>query len=1244
MKKRTKRILAALLSAAVCVSVTPAGAVVNSNTEKPQAEAAAPAVQDNRTAGQEKTGWDGATTEDVYEGKNFRVTFTLAEHWEGGYNAGVEIENTGDTVIENWMLEFPYAGKITNIWNAAASKKTADGYVIKNAAWNQDIEAGKRVSFGFSGQENFPGFPKEYRLKGSLESVLEKDYEVSYHADSEWENGFTGEIEIKNNMDKVLEDWILEFDFDRTITNIWNGVIESHEGKHYVIKNAGYNSNIPASGSVSIGFTGQDGKKGNEPSGYKLYSCTDSAGTDGTDNDSMGKDDKETVLAINTDGFTYNENADWYIVDKKTDTLSGTLSTPEKVKELSCEVTDIKGNSVLSCSIGRKEHWKLEDFGLSIGYNKVVVTALLDSGKKVTETAELMNYESSNLDGINADMTDSDGDGLCNYYEGILGTDKNKADTDGDGLSDYDEFIKIGTDPVLKDTDSDGTTDDKEDTDKDGLNNLAEIKHGTNCFLEDTDGDGLQDGEEVILYHTDPLVADTDKDGLNDREDGELGFDPTNPDTDGDGTLDGKEKVLQTCTQKVDTEEKAGITEVSVTLACDGYIDNRVSIMDTYDLDMRSSDVVGLVGVPAEITTDVKFKTADITFTYDESALGASREDDLCMMWYDEENDRYVLLEDSVLDKKNNTITYTTTHFSTYLVVDKQIWLDNLRMAPDYVNSEKAAHYDIAFAVDVSLSMQNDNRLPMAKAALNAFIDALQDGDRAGLIRFNRNAVTVQGITHDKELLKTGVESLRLAYDNSVAAGIRAGLDMLGESSSINEKILIVICDGDVDDCSALTDLAVDMGIRIYCINVTDGDSGELENIAKDTGGLYYYAATSADIAQAVSDLQGDTIESIDMTDSDGDGLYDVYETEGMLLSNGQVVHTDPHKADSDGDGTSDYDALGGDPVIESYMIGGNVYSCTLFHSEVYGKLSKKFVYVDGTLNRDGKQYFGKMDYVPYSNRFLYYKYNIKRGKYSKEKDRKKEHTFADEARTAYGDARLHGLFADRLHEVPLQKIAAYAAKSTAIAMIVESVRDPVAFDCFCAFVSGKGGEEDAWEEGFTRKTVPVAHWILKKITVNNSFGENFNINMNKAMRAAESVLNKYNKEVYLSVSPDKKMNGGIYYDKRNPEWSSIPSIAFNLAAYGTFNDADAGVTLHAVYNSETGEYVMDYRYSLIDYYDFSKPKTLKEQDMLGLARGYELYGNLNGTFTWKKGEERQFYSSWLENILEHVNDIPIVL
>lgn len=94
--------------------------------------------------------------------------------------------------------------------------------------------------------------------------------------------------------------------------------------------------------------------------------------------------------------------------------------------------------------------------------------------------------------GSNPLMTDTDGDGLEDGEEVVIGTAPAAVDTDNDGLSDYWEY-QHGLDPLSPsgDNGSDG------DPDGDHLTNARELAYGTNPSSPDTDSDGLPDCDET---------------------------------------------------------------------------------------------------------------------------------------------------------------------------------------------------------------------------------------------------------------------------------------------------------------------------------------------------------------------------------------------------------------------------------------------------------------------------------------------------------------------------------------------------------------------------------------------------------------------------------------------------------------------------------------------------------------------------------------------------------------------------
>lgn len=213
---------------------------------------------------------DGKDEHQIKDG--FRASFEITDNWEGGYNALIRIENTSEENIDNWTLAFDYDGEISNVWNAEILSHDGNRYTIKNAGWNQDIAPGQTIEIGLSGQENFVAEPTDYALISGINEGNTNDFSVSIQIYDDWGSGCNGNMTITNNSDTTIEDWVLEFDFDAELISIWNAEIVSHEGAHYIIKNAQHNSNIEPGQSVSVGFNGGEGAGSTELRGYKLYS------------------------------------------------------------------------------------------------------------------------------------------------------------------------------------------------------------------------------------------------------------------------------------------------------------------------------------------------------------------------------------------------------------------------------------------------------------------------------------------------------------------------------------------------------------------------------------------------------------------------------------------------------------------------------------------------------------------------------------------------------------------------------------------------------------------------------------------------------------------------------------------------------------------------------------------------------------------------------------------------------------
>ncbi len=515
-------------------------------------------------------------------------------------------------------------------------------------------------------------------------------------------------------------------------------------------------------------------------------------------------------------------------------------------------------------------------------------------------------------------LPDSDGDGLLDFLEEYIGTDPNNVDTDHDGLSDSFEISDTNTDPINVDTDDNGINDGDEDFDQDGLSNIKEFENKTNPHIADTDGDGLSDGDEVNIYGTDPLIVDTDGDGLDDGDEIVLGTNPLVQDTDGDGIIDSKEKIQQTFTHKVKNEDCA-VTEVIVDMECTGNINRTTSVESVMNTDILCTDVVGLVGEPFEIETTSEFDKATLTFKIDKDKLGEIPFDNLLFLWYNEEENRFDEL-DTVYDTDNGTVSVVTTHFSKYMVVNRQAWFDNWRKIYErFENLSSKLPSITSICVDCSGSMSsNDPHFNILDyittcyrdMAVQQFAHAMFDTDKTSIITFDYSAREICALTSDKNLL---IKKAKFYSNGGTNANAAISIALAELKEAVGNKSIILMSDGDVNVSSSNIKIAKDNDIKIHTVALGAGaDSDALAGYATETGGEFFIVKTSAGLEQIYDKLSANNQLNFDyFSDSDHDGVPDDIEISGVPMPNGTLVFLDPNDRDTDKDGLSDGDEVG---------------------------------------------------------------------------------------------------------------------------------------------------------------------------------------------------------------------------------------------------------------------------------------------------------------------------------------------
>lgn len=1017
-----------------------------------------------------------------------------------------------------------------------------------------------------------------------------KNFVVNYEITGLWNYSYNVNVTVKNTGSKKIHNWALLYYLDENeITNIWNGKIANSEDGVYLIDNAGWNMDIDVNSSVQFGYTAsyQD-TDALLPDVFSLTSCEYEV----DENDyAVQYDERSNGGGVTTADVMINN-----LTDERMEDWTLEFKYGNDIQNVWC------GEEIQRVNTGNSIQYSVRNPGWSQDINKksnvsfgFLANIVKSSGEFVPISLKCYSNE------IDYEC-DSDNDQLSDYAEIILGTNPYCADTDGDRLPDGYEYFYTSTDPLMLDSDQNGIFDSDEDIDGDGLNHYEEMTNETNPCVADTDDDGLLDGDELKIYFTNPLISDTDEDSLLDGEEVKMHTNPTLKDSDANGILDPDEMINQTLTEKFD----GNVQKVSISTNTNGFISNNIEISNISDSDSLVSNAVGIVGDPFEIFIDSEAKTNSMVMEiyYNKAKLSGCLEK-LAVLSYNEDLDEFQYVENIENNQIKGILSCNITQSGKYLLVNKTEWENAWKQKINY-RSNTDKDIDVQLSIDVSGSMKG-KKITNAKAAANKIVGELSYDDKMSVMTYNNETEVVCGFTNNPKVLKKCINQITVGGATDPDIGLMESLENFNVNKE-NDRQLIIICDGALSYREDAINYAIDNGIKINFALIGPNESREktCRKISKETNGVLYVVENEDDIQKFVSKISDKIFGNDLQIDSDGDGLCDSYEINGMRISNGNIIYTNPMEADSDGDGLSDYDEMG--DIQTKHYLNRNI---KWFRAKSYPDNEDS----DGdSLNDNGDdcafEAYTEMEDINETVMAL----KLRTAKKKKNKARIKvssKNLYSDHLLSC--DAVETSLdIADRNYnsekKPDKKKIKKYLKNAKQTINTFKYVLKNASGN-LKHYIENTGDEKKANMKAFAKSS---------------EYKKNEKKNIKELIKAANKYSKKKNETTfYMSSNPKVQFTGGNYGTGKN--------IVTNGDLWLTAGDINAGFNAKITKNGK--DYTAEVEYYLFDCYDwdkninvtvgFTNPRELDYLLTVGKAKAYRYRGHTTYTISWKKGSRK---------------------
>ena len=211
---------------------------------------------------------------------------------------------------------------------------------------------------------------------------------------------------------------------------------------------------------------------------------------------------------------------------------------------------------------------------------------------------------------------------------------------------------------------------------------------------------------------------------------------------------------------------------------------------------------------------------------------------------------------------------------------------------------------DIELVLDRSGSMQG--AIGDLKTAAKSFVDIIDEatdgslngvvanGSRIGVVSFADGASVDTALSSDANAAKSAIDALVASGGTNHSAAISTGQAQLAGSAPTNEKIMVIMTDGQTTvgpDASPAAAAARNAGTEIFGIGLGSVDANEIRDWTTDPDGTHYYEAPTAAQLQEVFEAIGAAIVVPAATDvTVVDTVAPQFTVSGAAVSKGAVA------------------------------------------------------------------------------------------------------------------------------------------------------------------------------------------------------------------------------------------------------------------------------------------------------------------------------------------------------------------